>query len=167
MCVQGHSPSGAVRGKAPQKPHKCSKCWWIGINFDYSVHTDSRLEVLREHRPPPNASIIKLWQFFPDPDSDADRHQNVISWSLGHTPTLHKISSTSVGNFFDNPVNPDFGLLDPGGDPDCHQNWTHWSLGHALPLQGISSKSVHKFLSYPTDRQTNRPKWKHNLLRRR
>jgi len=21
----------------------------------------------------------------PDPDSDADRHQNVISWSLGHT----------------------------------------------------------------------------------
>ena len=48
----------------------------------------------------------------PDPDSDADRHQNVISWSLGHTPALHKISSKSVGNFFDNLVNPDFGLSD-------------------------------------------------------
>jgi len=45
----------------------------------------------------------------PDPDIDVDRHQNVISWSLGQTPALHKISSKSVGNFFD-PVNPDFGL---------------------------------------------------------
>jgi len=49
----------------------------------------------------------------PDPDSDADHHQNVISWSLGHTPALHKISSKSVGNFLNNPVNPDFGLLTP------------------------------------------------------
>jgi len=38
----------------------------------------------------------------PDPHSDADRHYNVISWSLDHTPALHKISSKSVGNFFDN-----------------------------------------------------------------
>jgi len=63
-------------------------------------------------------------QFFPDPDrdpertpgsgSDADRHQNVISWSPGHAPALHKISSKSVGNFFGNPVNPDFGLRTPG-----------------------------------------------------
>ena len=62
----------------------------------------------------------------PDPDSYADRHQNVISWSLDHTPALRKISSKSVGNFFDNPVNADFGirngLLDPDGDPDRHQN---------------------------------------------
>ena len=36
----------------------------------------------------------------------------------------------------------------------------------ALPLQEISSKSVHNFFSYPTDRQTNRPEWKHNLLLR-
>jgi len=50
----------------------------------------------------------------PDPDSDADRHQNVISCFLGHTPALHKISSKFVGNFFDNPVNADFGLLTPG-----------------------------------------------------
>jgi len=62
----------------------------------------------------------------PGPDSDADRHQNVISWSLGHTSALHKISSKSVGNFFDNPVNrlliSDFKLLDPNGDPDRDQN---------------------------------------------
>jgi len=49
-----------------------------------------------------------------DPDSDADRHQNVISWSLGHTPVLHIISSKSIGNFFDNPVNPDFGFRTRG-----------------------------------------------------
>ena len=50
----------------------------------------------------------------PDPDSDPDRHQTVISWSLGHTPALHKISSKSIDNFFDNPVNADFGLRSPG-----------------------------------------------------
>jgi len=48
--------------------------------------------------------------------------QGVISWSLGHTPALLKISSKSIGNFFDNPVNADFGirngLLDPEGYPD-------------------------------------------------
>jgi len=77
------------------------------------------------------ASVLFTWQFFldrimnglPHPDSDADRHQNVIIWSLGHTPALHKILSKSVGN---NPVNADFGirngLQDPGGDPDRHQN---------------------------------------------
>jgi len=50
----------------------------------------------------------------PDPDSDTDRHQNATSWFLAHTPALHKISSKSVGNFFDNPVNPDFGFRTPG-----------------------------------------------------
>jgi len=87
-----------------------------------------KLEVLREHRPPPNAncSIILLNAFCNAtgkirivirnglPDPDADRDQNVISWSLGHTPALHKISSKSVGNFFDNPLNPAFGLRTPG-----------------------------------------------------
>ena len=77
-----------------------------------------------------------------DPDSDADRHQNG-SWSLGHTSAPHKISSKSVGNFFDNPVNP-----------DRHQNLSPWSLGHALSLQEISSKSVHNFQL--SDGQTNR-----------
>jgi len=80
--------------------------------------------VLRERRPPPNASIIDN-PVNPDfglldPDGDPDRYQNVISWSLGHTPALRRISSKSVGNFFDNPVNAilEFGFL----DPDRHQN---------------------------------------------
>jgi len=90
------------------------------------------------------------------PDGDPDRHQNVISWSLGHTPALHKISSKSVGNFFYNPVNADFGLLDPDGDPDLSPKFNHLVPGHALPLQEISSKSVHNFFSYPTDRQTDK-----------
>ena len=58
----------------------------------------------------------------------------------------------------------DFGLPDPKRDPDRHQNRITWSLSHALPLHKISSKSVHKFASNPTDRQTNRPHQKHNLL---
>ena len=99
-------------------------------------------------------------KFFPDPDrdpdSDADRHHNEISWSIGHISALRKISSKPVGNSIQWIRISDFGLLDPDCDPDRHQNWTHWSLSHALPLQEISSKSVHNFFSYPTDRQTNR-----------
>jgi len=59
----------------------------------------------------------------PDPDSDADRHQSVIIWSLGYTPALHKISSKSVGNFLIIQWMriSDFGFLDPDGDPDRHQ----------------------------------------------
>jgi len=41
----------------------------------------NQLEVLREHRPPLNASSsrirIVIQNGLPDPDSDADRHQNV------------------------------------------------------------------------------------------
>ena len=63
----------------------------------------------------------------------------------------------------------DFGLPDPKRDPDRHQNCITWSLV-PTPTK-ISSKSVHKFASNPTDRQTNRqtnsPNQKHNLLRRR
>jgi len=33
----------------------------------------NKLEVLREHRHPPNVRIIELWQFFPDPDRDPER----------------------------------------------------------------------------------------------
>jgi len=108
----------------------------------------SKLEVLREHRPPLNAGIIDN-PVNPDfgflyLDSDLD----VISWSLGHTPALHKISSKSVGNFF-NPVNADFGiwnrLLYPDDDPDRHQNVISWSLGHTPALHKILSKSVGNF----------------------
>ena len=98
-----------------------------------------------------------------------DRHQNVISWSLGHTLAPHKISSKSVGNFFNNPVNVDFGLRTPGSG-----RWSGSSpkLNSLVPGSFPTSprnfvKSVHNFFSYPTDRQTNRPTWKHNLLRRR
>jgi len=95
----------------------------------------------------------------PDPDSDADRHQNVTICSLGQTQAVHKISSKSVDNLFDNQVNADFGLQTPGSrrwsgsSPKCIPPL---SLGHALPLQEISSKSVHNFFSYPTDRQTDK-----------
>jgi len=40
------------------------------------------LEVYREHRPPPNASIIELWQFFPDPDHDPERTLGSGFWIM-------------------------------------------------------------------------------------
>jgi len=52
----------------------------LNILYINRQHKKTKLEVLSECTPPPNASII------------------------------------------DNPVNPDFGLLDPDRDPDCHQN---------------------------------------------
>jgi len=84
----------------------------------FHMLTFYELEMLRQCRPPLNTSIIDNSV---NPDfglldlqGDLDRHQNVISWSLGHTPALHKISAKSIGNFFDNPVNTDFGLRTPG-----------------------------------------------------
>ena len=59
--------------------------------------------ITREHRPLPNASIIELRHFFPDPYSDADRHQNLTTWPLGHAIALQEISSKSVHNFFSYP----------------------------------------------------------------
>jgi len=124
-----------------------------------------KLEALREHWPQPNASIIELWQFFPDPDRDPEGTPGSPkcnqSLSRPHpSSALHKMLSKSVSNFFNNPVNADFGLRTPGSG-----RWSGSSpklipvvLAHALPLQEISSKSVHNFSSYPTDRQTNRLK---------
>jgi len=109
------------------------------------------------------AAKIVIQNGLSDPDSDADRHQNVISWSLGHTPALHKISSKSVCNFLIIQCIriSDFGLLDPDYEVDRHQNLITWSLGHALPLQEISSKSVYKLQLFQlsdgqTDTQTDR-----------
>jgi len=90
------------------------------------------------------------------------QHNRIPEWFLQYKLAT-QLWSESTRYFFDNPVNPDFGLLDPHGDPDRQQNVITWSLGHALPLQQIS-KYAHNFFSYPTGRQTNRPKWKHNLL---
>jgi len=39
-----------------------------------------------------------------DPDGDPDRHQNLITWSLGHALPLQEISSKSVYNFFSYPM---------------------------------------------------------------
>jgi len=66
------------------------------------------------------------------------------------------------------PEDPDFGLWTPrseawsGSPPQLY-----YLVSHALLFQKISSKSVHKFASNLTDRQTNRPNQKHNLLLRR
>jgi len=71
--------------------------------------------------------------------SEVIRHAGAIQIRL----LILLLLSESTRYFFDNPVNPDFGLLYPDSDPDRHQNLITWSLGHTLPLQEISSKSVH------------------------
>jgi len=95
------------------------------VQFNKNICT-AQLKVLREHRPPPNASSsrirIVIRNRLPDPDRDADRHQNVIRWSLGHIPALRKISSKSVDNSIIQWIwISDFGLLDPDGNVDRHQ----------------------------------------------
>jgi len=139
----------------------------FGLKISNRLEKISELKVLRKHRPPPDASSsrirIVIRNGLPDPDSDADRHQNVISWSLGHTPAFHKISSKSVvGNFFDNPVNPDFGLRTPGSG-----RWSGSSRklnplvpGPCLtPLRNFVKIRWQLFQLFDgqTDRQTNRP----------
>jgi len=108
--------------------------------------------ILRQHRPPTNASIIELLNDF-----------IFFAMQISYVALIW-VHYTGRPYFFDNPVNPDFGLwfglLDPDGDPDRHPNLSPWSLGHALQLQDISSKSVHNFSSYPTDRQTD---WSENV----
>jgi len=120
-----------------------------------------KLEVIRQRRPPPNASIIDNpvnTDFgFQTPGSGrlsgcnqlASRSHPILSIKFNQNPlvTFSTIQWMRIS---------DFGLLNPDADPNRHQNWTPWSLGHALPLQEISSKSIHNFFSYPTDRQTNR-----------
>jgi len=39
------------------------------------------------------------WKMIQDPWQTMDRQQNLIDWSLSHTPPLQKISSKSVENF--------------------------------------------------------------------
>jgi len=116
--------------------------------------------------------VLTTWQFFPririvirnglpDPESDADRHQNVISWSLGYTPALHKISSKSVGNFFGNPVNADFGLRTPGSgqwsgsSPKLNPSFL-WSCP-TPPRNFVKIRSqLFQLSNGQTDRQTDR-----------
>jgi len=83
-------------------------------------------------------------------------HDRIAEW-FWHCRLAMQLWSESTQYFSDNPVNPDFRLLDPDGDLDRHQNVSRWSLGHALvPLQDIWSKSVHNFFTYPTDRQSDK-----------
>ena len=89
----------------------------------------NQLEVLREHRPPPNASIIELLNDF------CNAAFLLFFFAV-------QLWSESTRYFFDNPVNPDFGLLDPDGHPDHHQNLITWSLGHAVPQNPFITFSV-------------------------
>ena len=127
LCISQQEDQFKTTVTAHHLTRQLSHKWVYSSDTCTRTHTIFiiKLEVLREHKPPPIRRI--------------------------------RIS--------------DFGLPDPKRDPDRHQHCITWSLSHALPLQKISSKSVHKFASNPmdrqTDKQTNRPNQKHNLLFRR
>jgi len=155
----------------PQNPHKTDDTFWQTVqclvwrmgqikissksfsNFDNPVNPDFRIR-----------------NGFPDPDSNADCHQNVISWSLGHTPALHKMSLKSVGKFFDNPVNADFGLRTPGSG-----RWSGSSpklnplVPGPCPTPPRNFVKIRSQLFQLSDGQTNRQtdRTKNNLLWRR
>ena len=90
----------------------------------------------------------------------AERQHNRIltaEWFL-QCKLAMQLWSESTRYFFDNPVNPDFGLRTHGSG-----RWSG-SSPKCIPLvpgpcptpPKMSSKSVHNFFSYPTDRQTDR-----------
>ena len=95
-----------------------------------------------------------------DPDSYPDHSQNLITCPLSHLGHILKISSKSVHNFLSYPEDPD--------DLDHSQNLITSSFYHFGHILKILSKSVHKFMSYLVHKQTNRrtdkPRRKHNLL---
>jgi len=140
-----------------------------------------KLEVLREHRPPPNASIIELlndfcrasvlcvltkWQFFPDPDRDPEWCGSSPKCNqLVSSPALHKISSKSVGNSITQWIGISyFELLDPDDDLDYHQNWTqlNWKLNSLVPVLRTTPPrnfiKIRSQLFLLFNRQTNRRK---------
>jgi len=52
-----------------------------------------KLDMLREHKPPPIRST-RISDFgLTDPKRDPDRHQNCTTWSLSHALPLQKITS--------------------------------------------------------------------------
>ena len=62
----------------------------------------TKLDMLRQHKPPPIQRIRILDFGLPDPKHDPDRHQNCITWSLSHALPLQKISSKSIHKFASN-----------------------------------------------------------------
>ena len=77
------------------------------INSKEKAISINKVDMLREHKPPPNTAIrrIRISDFgLPDLKPDPDRHQNCITWSLSNAPPLQKISSKSVHKFASNPT---------------------------------------------------------------
>jgi len=80
------------------------------VNYQYQllckviINSFKKLDMLRDHKPPPIRSI-RISDFgLPDLKHDPDRHQNCITWSLTHALPLQKISSKSVHKFASNPT---------------------------------------------------------------
>ena len=108
----------------------------LGCLFVNMAKQTRLLEVLREHRTPPNASILLN-----------DFSQCKLAMQLCSESTMY---------LFNNPVNPDFRLrtLDLDGDPDCHQ--------HLISYMPYPSKKFRQnpFTTFSviqwTDRQTDK-----------
>ena len=87
------------------------------------------------------------------------QHNKIAKWFL-QCKLAMQLWSESTKYFFDSPVNPDFGLRTPGSG-----RWSGLSPKFIPLVPGPCPKPPRNFVkirsqlfSYPTDRQTNRPK---------
>jgi len=111
------------------------------------------IEVLREHRPPPSANIhiIELLNEFCNANY-------LYSLDLSPLGTFSMIQWIRIS---------DFGLLDPDGVPDSLQNERIGPWAMPYPSKKFRQNPFTTFsVIRRTDKQTNRPKWKHHLLLR-
>jgi len=77
----------------------------VGNTQKYWFHVNIlKLDMLRQHKPPPIQRIRILDFGLPNPKHDPDRQQNCITRSLSHALPLQKISSKSVHKFASNPT---------------------------------------------------------------
>jgi len=109
-------------------------------------------KIYRHARPIENHTTTRSTQ---RAQTSAERqHSRIAEWFLQSKLPM-QLWSESTRYFFDNPVNPDFGLRSPrsGRWSGSSPKFNH--LVTTLPLWEISSKSVHNFFSYPTDKQTD------------
>jgi len=112
--------------------------------YSAAYNSNSELEVLGEHRPPLNASIIELLNDFCN-------------------CKLH-LWSESTRYFFDNPMNLDFGLRTPGSGrwSGSSPKFNHLVPGsYALPLQKFRQNPFTTFsVIRRTDKQTDKQTYK-------
>ena len=113
--------------------------------FSFNFSFNFKLEVLREHRPPPNANI------------------KTAEWFSQCKLAMQLWSESTIRYFFDDPGNPDFGLRTPGSgrwsgsSPEFTPLVRPWALQVPYPSKKFRQNPFTTFsVIRRTDRQTDR-----------